>query len=238
MDRDILLDQTEEPTPILAFQAFKEEVKTMINRFIALVVVLSAATASAQELRPVAVVTDQPDSPIRVLGRQPGRATSQDRGTTPYFRVVASCANIADYIPLVRYELEIQNVSDQKVVAYRFGLVSFSVFNEYLSLKEGFRIQDVDPGDEDEATWNDYGFNDFNDSERPVPWCDGPSYNRRGDTTQFLTGVVYVDRVRFENGDIWLADLQPIGDRLRQIDENFDLTLLTEDRYRNPSRRP
>ena len=101
------------------------------------------------------------------------------------------------------------------------------MFNEYLSLKKGFRIQDVDPGDEDEATWNDYGFNDFNDSERPVPWCDGPSYNRRGFTTQFLTGVVYVDRVRFENGDIWAADLQLISDRLAQIEENFDLTVIT-----------
>ena len=45
----------------------------------------------------------------------------------------------------------------------------------------------------------------------------------------FLIGVVYIDRVRFQNGDVWAADLELAGDRLRQIEQNFDVTVLMED---------
>ena len=165
----------------------------MTNRCIALAIVLSAVTVSAK-LTPVEVISDQPDSPLRLTEFD---AWHQD--SSPYG---------GQYNPgnpeRINYEVEIQNVSDRKVVAYRLGFVSFDVFNQYLSRSVGQAVEDLDPGDDEKMGWSD----------------------QKSNSGGFHTGVIYVDRVRFENGDIWVADLQPIGDYLMQIEENFDLTVL------------
>lgn len=45
---------------------------------------------------------------------------------------------------------------------------------------------------------------------------------------QFLTGVVYVAKIRFEEGEIWSVDLEEIAKELREIEKGFDVSKLLE----------
>ena len=44
----------------------------------------------------------------------------------------------------------------------------------------------------------------------------------------FLTGVAYVSKVRFDNGEIWSTDLESIAEELRKIEAEFDVSKLKE----------
>jgi hypothetical protein len=46
----------------------------------------------------------------------------------------------------------------------------------------------------------------------------------------FLTGVAYISRVRFDDGQIWVADLNAVEGELRKIDKDFDAARLKEKR--------
>ena len=85
------------------------------------------------------------------------------------------------------------------------GIRSFSVFNEFIDRTYGVDISDVKPGEEGGGLW----------VERFAP-AD----------FSFLTGVVFVDRVRFENGDIWVADREAVVSQLREVQQDFDEAVL------------
>ncbi len=42
----------------------------------------------------------------------------------------------------------------------------------------------------------------------------------------FHTGVAYVSKVRFEDGEIWTADLDAIAQEMRKIEKDFDVKQL------------
>ena len=44
----------------------------------------------------------------------------------------------------------------------------------------------------------------------------------------FLTGIAYINKVRFDNGEIWSADLDAVADEMRKIEEDFDVERLEE----------
>jgi len=112
----------------------------------------------------------------------------------------------------IQYGVEIENISGRKIDAYRLGFVAFNVFNEFLSQFGGYSLDEFDLEDSEGASW----------------------YHTISNAQTFHTGVVCVDRVRFENGDVWVADLELIGARLMQIEEDFDLSILSEDEERTP----
>jgi hypothetical protein len=107
----------------------------------------------------------------------------------------------------IRHDLEYRNNTDREIVASQIGLVSFSVFNEFLDRTNGVDLSDIRPGDSEKGSWVARAYSDFT----------------------FLTGVAYVSKVRFADGEIWEADLGAVEEALRQIEEDFDMAKLDEE---------
>jgi hypothetical protein len=100
----------------------------------------------------------------------------------------------------VRHQLEYSNRSTQKIVAIQFGLISFDIWNEFLARTAGLATEDVGPRARKRGVWL-----------TPTDAAIG-----------FLTAVVYVDRVRFESGEIWIADKEQVLTAMRAIQKDFD----------------
>jgi hypothetical protein len=108
----------------------------------------------------------------------------------------------------IYYVVEFSNKSGRRITAIEFGLVSFDVFNEFLDWAHGLTVF-ADRGLSEDARY------------QQTQWVS-PSANG---IAQF-TGVAWVNRVRFESGEIWVADRQPVLERLRQIQPTFDASIL------------
>lgn len=106
----------------------------------------------------------------------------------------------------IAHTVSYMNTSRRKIVAVQLGLVSFDVWNEFLDRTNGVSMADLEPYGEDTGFWVATASADF----------------------QFLTGVVYVAKVRFEEGEIWSVDLEEIAKELREIEEGFDVSKLLE----------
>ena len=104
----------------------------------------------------------------------------------------------------IRHELNYRNTTGRRVVAVQFGLLSFNIFNEFQDRLGGFSIEDIDPLGVTRGTWLASALAE----------------------AAFYTGVAYVDKVRFEDGEIWVADEREILDQLREIEEGFDAEAL------------
>ena len=106
----------------------------------------------------------------------------------------------------IHHNLEYENTSGKEIVAIRFGLVSFDVFNRFIDRTGGIDMDEVEPNKTSKGSWVARAYADFS----------------------FHTGVVYVDKVRFASGDIWHADVDTIVQDLQKIEEGFDAANLQE----------
>lgn len=104
----------------------------------------------------------------------------------------------------IQHAVEYKNVSGRVIDAVQIGLVSFDVWNEFLDRTLGLATDSLGPNAAKKGTWVARAYADFS----------------------FLTGVAYVSKVRFRDGEIWQADLDSIASELRQIEQNFDVTRL------------
>lgn len=106
----------------------------------------------------------------------------------------------------IHHRFEFQNTSQRPIAAVRFGVVSFDAFNEFIGRTAGIYLDPLPPGGSKNAkgTWITRAYGDF----------------------AFLTGVAYVQRVRFEDGEIWTADEAAIVTELKKIQADFDPTKL------------
>ena len=104
----------------------------------------------------------------------------------------------------IEHLVEYRNVSERKIVAVKIGLVSFDVWNEFLDITGGVSIQDLNPNAIDKGIWIGSVYGAFS----------------------FLTGVAYIAKVRFDNGEIWSTDLDAIAEEIRKIEEEFDVSKL------------
>lgn len=104
----------------------------------------------------------------------------------------------------IRHVVEYKNASEKKVVAVQIGLVSFDVWNEFLGRTGGISLSVIDPGKSEKGAWLTNAFSDFS----------------------FLTGFAYVSKVRFDDGTIWVADLNEIAEEMRKIERDFDIQIL------------
>lgn len=138
---------------------------------------------------PKAIIIGQPNSPVEIIGytaRFQRRSTYMTEG--------------------IAHSLEYRSRSTQKVVAIRFGLVSFDVFNRFLGKTGGISMDDLVPAKTQKGEWVSSPYADFS----------------------FLTGLAYVDLVRLEDGTIWQADEATVLDEIRKIEKDFDAKLLKE----------
>jgi hypothetical protein len=106
----------------------------------------------------------------------------------------------ATAMPGVRHDVEYRNRSGQRVVAIQFGLVTFDVWDEFLGRTAALTVQPLGVRSRDRGIWT-------TPSEAAFA---------------YRTAVVYVERVRFESGEIWTADRETILGALRVIQKDFD----------------
>lgn len=104
----------------------------------------------------------------------------------------------------IRHTLRYRNVSKRRIVALQFGLLAFNVFNEFQDKLGGYAIQDVEPGEDTYGTW---------------------LANARAESA-FYTGVAYLSKVRFEDGEVWSANLNNITKQVQEIEMGFSVELL------------
>lgn len=101
----------------------------------------------------------------------------------------------------IHHRLEYQSSSQKPVAAVQFGLVSFDVFNDFIGRTGGISLEAMPPGGKAlKGGWVTRAYGDF----------------------AFLTGVAYVQRVRFADGEIWSADEIAIVAELKKIQADFD----------------
>ena len=96
--------------------------------------------------------------------------------------------------------MQYQNKGQKEIVALQLGLVSFDVWNEFLDRTNGLETESIPPGKTARGSWVASRYADFS----------------------FATGVAFVRRVRFADGEIWTADEREILDELTKIQKNFD----------------
>jgi hypothetical protein len=106
--------------------------------------------------------------------------------------------------PGIHHSTRFASKAGKEIVALQIGLVSFNVWNEFIDRTLGVTIENLAPGKEGRGTWVANAYGEF----------------------AFLTGVAYVNRVRFADGEIWTANLDDIVEELRKIEKNFDVANL------------
>ena len=145
----------------------------------------------------------------------------QSKATDPEAKIIAqqnAPVEITSYSAVFRtgtkyssegivHSITYKNTSERTVAAMQFGLVSFDIWNEFLDRTGGITIEDVAPGGTDKGSWRATAYADFT----------------------FLTGFAYVSKVRFSDGEIWIADLEAIAEEMRKIEQDFDVQKLEED---------
>lgn len=100
----------------------------------------------------------------------------------------------------LRHDLEYRSRTDQRIVAVQFGLVAFDIWNEFMDKTAALVGDGLAPQSRDRGTW----------------------YSATSAGVAFHTGVTYVERVRFESGEIWTANLDPVIAAMRAIQKDFD----------------
>jgi hypothetical protein len=134
------------------------------------------------EILPRNIVVQQSNSPIRIVSYK------------------------AQYKPEtgLRHVIQYQNRSGQKIVAIRFGMLSFDLFHKFLGKTTGTNVQDMNAGKSEEGYW-------LTDS---------------GHAAAFHVGIAWVDAIRMEDGTIWSANEADILTEARREDKDFDPVLL------------
>ena len=156
---------------------------------IAFGVVAIGILASAKPPPALHRILIQEDSPIKISSYD---AKYQARGT--YRREG------------ILHSLKYQNHSDREIVAVKFGLLSFNIFNQFQDRLGGVTIEDIVPGRDYSGSWVASALAEF----------------------AFYTGVAYVDTVRFRNGEIWISDRESILSQIQEIEQDFDAAQLTD----------
>jgi hypothetical protein len=104
----------------------------------------------------------------------------------------------------ISHRIEYRNRSERRIEALEVGFVEFNIWNEHLDTLIGNDLDAVAVGRAGEGSW----------------LHDPPA----GFT--FYTGVAYISRVRFEDGEIWTADLNAIAEHLRSLEAAFSVEML------------
>jgi hypothetical protein len=159
-------------------------------------------SAGAQAIKPVAITVVQPDSPVLIRSYEAHYSRGSSSGVV---RVPEG----------INHELVYENETDRRIVGVKFGLVSFSLFNEFIGKMGGISTETLAPD----------GISKGKETYRET----GKWIQRRRGSFAFFTGVAYVSKVRFEDGEVWSADLETVMEELEKIEEGFDEARLTEE---------
>jgi hypothetical protein len=92
----------------------------------------------------------------------------------------------------VHHRIRFRNDSDRVVVAAKFGVLCYNIFDEFQAGSEDIVVGDLLPGKR-----QNHFMRTFHD-----------------DPQSFHTGLIYVAKVRFMDGGIWEADLQEVDGQI------------------------
>jgi hypothetical protein len=104
----------------------------------------------------------------------------------------------------IEHHVSYKNKTPRKIIAIEFGLVSFDIWNEFLDNMGGITMKLLGPGAEATSEWTSSRYGGF----------------------AFHTGVTYVSKVRFDDGEIWKADLGAVIKEMKKIEADFDASRL------------
>ena len=159
--------------------------------------------ALKESILPAPVGNPQDRSQVILQLDAPVKITSYDSG----YKDALSLPSLNYYRSEgIKHKAEYENTSGRKIIAVGITFIAFNVWNEYMTKVLGVSMEGMRPGEKDKGEW-DMGFvaGDF----------------------AFFTGVAYVSKVRFENGEIWRADLEHIAEQLKKIESSFDAANLS-----------
>lgn len=142
------------------------------------------------------IIVDQADSPLKL---QDYRAGYQE-GSTGRFASREGIVHTINYL----------NASGRPIVALKIGFVSFDYFNDLIGKMNGIAIETIAP-----AT-----------SNPNVGRENGRWIQRARSDFAFLTGVAFVQQVRFEDGEVWTADLDVVVAEVEKIEADFNRAVL------------
>ena len=129
--------------------------------------------------------------------------------TQPASPVAITSFNTSQYTAdTITHVLQYQNRSGRDIVAVQFGIASFDVWNEFMDHRRATATTTLQPGKGARGVWGAHWFH------------VGVS---------LMTGVAYVRRVRFADGEIWTAGQSEVLAEVRQIKKDFDPALLSRE---------
>lgn len=144
-----------------------------------------------------AITVEQKECPLSVVSYQARFVEERD---SPYDR----------HPDTISHALKYRNATDKEIVAIRFGLIAFNVFNEMINKFSGYAsASSVKPAKDGEAKFDDAPYAAF-------------------EFRKYGTGVVYVDAVRFVDGTIWRANEDEVLSGLRKVNEAMQKSDLRE----------
>jgi len=110
----------------------------------------------------------------------------------------------------VQFEARYENVSNRTVIAIKFGFIAYDLFNESLGGVAGIDINrdGLEVGEDDSGLW---------------------STRARGVARAHETGIAYVQKVRFSDGELWIADRAELEERLNVLVPGGGSSLLGND---------
>ncbi|MBI4738254.1 hypothetical protein HY772_01610, partial [Candidatus Woesearchaeota archaeon] len=100
------------------------------------VVIILLLVAEVSAIEPVSNIIEQTNAPIQVMS---------------YYSLYRERAKYTT--EGIHHTVEYKNVTDKTIVAVSIGLVSFSVWNEFMDHTNGMAIRDISPGLPDKGVW-------------------------------------------------------------------------------------
>lgn len=123
--------------------------------------------------------------PVAVYGQDRYRILSQEDAPISILEYQAQIWGTgAETGDGVMHDIRFRNASDRAIVAVKFGVLCYDIFNEFQNESEVLHRKDMLPGESSRV------------SRLAMP----------PEAEAFFTGVVFVQRVRFLDGEVWVAD--------------------------------
>ena len=112
-----------------------------------------------------------------------------------------------DYIV---FEARYLNTTDRPIIGIKYGFIAYDLFNESLGGLSGVKTErgGLDGGEDDSSRWQT---------------------RARGVARAHETGIAYVQKVRFADGELWIADRDELAEKLDALVPGGGASLLGDE---------
>lgn len=169
---------------------------------IGIMVLVCSSTVSADLPPAEHKILSQPNSPVKII--RYGAECKEYHIRDSYIR------------DDIHHKVAFLNISSQVIVAVKINLMSFNVFNEFMHGESGYAVTDMDTFTR---------MYDPNNPSRNYLYATKGTWiaNLTEKNSNFYWGAAYISKVRFEDGEIWIADYDQIARQIRDIDSSLGI---------------